>query len=95
MKINSSGSDFSHEFENESSNNDTNVFKPTPQPDHIVRDRNGMFTSSLGQSNRSSNAKPIDTEMMMIPPIPDPFKDLELYLDHESEKYPAPIGADR
>ena len=49
--------------------------------------------SSLEDQEQSSKG-PMDTEMQVIPPIPDPFKDLELYLEHDSvrNKYPPPAG---
>jgi len=45
-------------------------------------------------SSLEESSKPMDTEMQVIPPIPDPFKDLELYLEHDSvkNKYPPPPG---
>jgi hypothetical protein len=57
------------------------TLKPSPGKKTVV-DKGTKRRSPLELEGSSA---PVDTEDNIFPPRPDPFKDLDLYLDHETE----------
>ena len=66
----------SHSFTSNRNSNDTGVFQETRRRDSPTKREN-----LKGMRHEPEDTLPMDTEMLVIPPIPDPFKDLDLYMD--------------